>query len=764
MSTTSPKSGGGWVPSTTVSSSQERAGRSRPYRPTPVIESAGHALGHARVLTNQLVSLANRRVERPFAVGQDGFVAVDDAGSIAGGRLPGAQIRNVPFVASRLDPLLKMTARGQPCEATLTLPTGETVEARTDGRGRFVLAADMLEGNLGDLDPARGGVAEIGIVAPKAAPVTSQLLALPRDYDGPIFVSDIDDTLRHTSYADVARGVTQEPIPGAQALLAEVAELGVPIVYLSAAAERIRAHNREFLAQLPPGVLLDNATARPVDALPNNGFRARRQSNYKSSTLAELQQVFPNAKLFGLGDDKYGDAMAYTRAGAVAYIRDVASHDANLPANFEGTRVTAYTPEFREQVKRDLSGAIATSRSCGGTPCEENKAELRSKMLDRLTGTQVLPGNKVDLLRGPDEAFEAIVDTIDSAEETLYYETFEFKPGEEAAEKIADRLLAAHERGVKVRVVADALGSKEFPWSSNPTVDRLRLAGVEVLSYNPIYGIDALINLHRDHRKVVVADRKTAMVGGMNTGDKYMGGPEIEHRYHDAFSRIQGPAVGEIAEQFLCTWDAAGGSEVPASEVNAPVPPAPEGENDELGVRIITHVPGRDQNIRAAYLALIDSATQRINIENDFPMADDVVDSLCAAARRGVEVRYLVGKNDGPISQAALKNLPRLLDAGVRVFVYPEPIHSKFLSVDGQVCTIGSSNFDNVALERNREIIAVVEDPEFTRYFDERLMDQDFVGNEAGEKTVELTRDLEGLRWRVNTSRAVMSLIPNSYE
>src|SRR5690606_5582506 len=138
----------------------------------------------------------------------------------------------------------------------------------------------------------------------------------------------------------------------------EVAAMGIPIVYLSAGPQNIRSHNREFLAQLPEGVLLDNPKMTPVDALPKNGLRARRQGNFKSGTLGELQQTFPNAKLFGLGDDKYGDARAYTRAGATAYIRDVASHDANLPANFDGTKVADYSAEFREQVTSDLRAAL----------------------------------------------------------------------------------------------------------------------------------------------------------------------------------------------------------------------------------------------------------------------------------------------------------------------------------------------------------------------------------------------------------------------
>ena len=60
-----------------------------------------------------------------------------------------------------------------------------------------------------------------------------------------------------------------------------------------------------------------------------------------------------------MGDDTYGDAIAYTNDGVTAYIHDVYPGDANIPPNFKGTLTPNYTPEFRAKVCADWDAAIS---------------------------------------------------------------------------------------------------------------------------------------------------------------------------------------------------------------------------------------------------------------------------------------------------------------------------------------------------------------------------------------------------------------------
>lgn len=366
-------------------------------------------------------------------------------------------------------------------------------------------------------------------------------------------------------------------------------------------------------------------------------------------------------------------------------------------------------------------------------------AEL-SRVLDRNTNSTLTRGNQVKVMVDGENALPTILSSIDSAQKSICYETYEFDKSGTTVDQVVAHLIAAKQRGVEVRVSADAIGGREFLVSHNAELDKLRAAGIPVQLYNPITSPGALVDVHRDHRKSIIIDGQTAFVGGMNTGDRYLGGPDVPRRLHDVFTQIQGPAVADVTRNFLDTWKAEGGGAIdPASLMG---PPAAKVAGNAVALRVIEHTPGQDANIRAAYLALINHATTSINIENSYPMSEDLVSALCAAAQRGVQVRYINGTGQGVLGADARNNFSKLLDAGVHVYLYPTPIHTKSMSVDGTFCTVGSSNVDNVALTRNREIITLAEDPAYTRAYDAQLFDKDVVGTADGKKTVELKRPL----------------------
>lgn len=303
-----------------------------------------------------------RRLEQSALDGRDGFVALDGALRPVGGDAGGVFLRSEVFGGLLPRGLATITGFGDGGEkVTYQLGAARVAGGRTSSAGQETLSLDELSQlPLSGLHPRRGGVVSIAVEA-DGATATQRVLALPRDYDGPIFVSDIDDTLRETQVTDIVKGTTQEPIPGAKELLEEVAARGVPVVYLSAGPSRIASLNDEFLAQLPPGVLLARSSLAPSDLDLRNRSQARTQGDFKTARLAELRAAFPKAQLIGLGDDKYGDAIAYTRAGATAFIRDVRPGDDNLPAGFAGTQTRAYDAAFRARVLAAVDGAIGTS-------------------------------------------------------------------------------------------------------------------------------------------------------------------------------------------------------------------------------------------------------------------------------------------------------------------------------------------------------------------------------------------------------------------
>src|SRR5215204_2509592 len=86
------------------------------------------------------------------------------------------------------------------------------------------------------------------------------------------------------------------------------------------------------------------------------------------------------------------------------------------------------------------------------------------------------------LLRTGDEALESMLEAIDKARESIRLETYIYHVGA-TGERFRAALVHACERGVKVRVLVDALGSFSLP---DTFWEPLREAGAQCLWFNPI--------------------------------------------------------------------------------------------------------------------------------------------------------------------------------------------------------------------------------------------------------------------------------------
>lgn len=114
-------------------------------------------------------------------------------------------------------------------------------------------------------------------------------------------------------------------------------------------------------------------------------------------------------------------------------------------------------------------------------------------------------------------------------------------------------------------------------------------------------------------------------------------------------------------------------------------------------------------NSRADLLALIGSARQTIQIEDEEFYDQPSEDALIAAARRGVTVDVTLPA--GATGESA--DIARLVQGGVHVRLLTAPyLHAKLLIVDGGVAFVGSQNFSSTSLDQNREVGIVLADPQ----------------------------------------------------
>ncbi|MGB0768680.1 MAG: phospholipase D-like domain-containing protein, partial [Phycisphaeraceae bacterium] len=170
-------------------------------------------------------------------------------------------------------------------------------------------------------------------------------------------------------------------------------------------------------------------------------------------------------------------------------------------------------------------------------------------------GFPLLGGSSVELLPDADAIFARLVRDIDEAERTVHLAYYIWWNGGRV-EGVIEALLRARQRGVTCRVLADAVGSKQFLRSG--VCRRLRASGVEVVEVLPV-GVWRMLFRRQDlrnHRKIAVIDGEIGYTGSMNMADPKTFKHEVGvGQWLDAMVRVTGPAVQALGLVFLSDFD-----------------------------------------------------------------------------------------------------------------------------------------------------------------------------------------------------------------
>ncbi len=325
-----------------------------------------------------------------------------------------------------------------------------------------------------------------------------------------------------------------------------------------------------------------------------------------------------------------------------------------------------------------------------------------------LTGKAVSGGNAVHPLYNGDEAYEAMLQAIEEAEDYVYLETYIFNGGETGAQFV-EALARAANRGVDVRLLVDGLG-EYYSWSRPWRV--LASKGVRVARFLPLrlFPPNFFINL-RNHRKVLVADGR-GFTGGMNIADYHVQ-KQASFSVQDVHFYCSGPIVTQLREAFLLDWG--------FCTNNYTVLPRSEEEMcGDILCRIVLDGPGSGSDpLHELLFAAIAAAKESVCIMTPYFLpTHEVVSALQAAALRGVRVQVILpAKNNiRMVHWASFHLLPALIQSGVRIFFQPPPFaHTKLFIVDEYYTQIGSANFDARSLRLNFELNVECFDSSFTR-------------------------------------------------
>jgi cardiolipin synthase len=353
---------------------------------------------------------------------------------------------------------------------------------------------------------------------------------------------------------------------------------------------------------------------------------------------------------------------------------------------------------------------------------------------EALTGAPISVGDDVKLLINGDAIFPAFLETIEQAERTINLLTYVYWRGD-IATKVADALCRKAEEGVEVNVLLDAIGTAKM---ERGVVKRMRDCGVRVARFRPLkpYAIRRANN--RTHRKILVADGRVGMIGGVGIADEWTGDAQDPDHWRDTHVRIRGPVVRGLQGAFADNWLEATGEVLTGSAYLPDLEPIDGGGPMQV-VRSAAGVG--DTDVEALYFLAIASARESLDLTAAyFAPRPAFVEALKEAAQRGAEVRILVPGphiDKGFVRVAGRATYDELLDAGVRIWEYqPTMLHAKTLVIDGVWSSVGSINFDNRSFQLHDEATLAVQSERFTELLTEQF-----------ERDLENSAQIEPERW-----------------
>ncbi|HEY9101851.1 cardiolipin synthase [Chitinimonas sp.] len=355
---------------------------------------------------------------------------------------------------------------------------------------------------------------------------------------------------------------------------------------------------------------------------------------------------------------------------------------------------------------------------------ERLRQEQRNDILDRhlafesaLLDKPIVTGNRLKLLQDGPATYQAMFTAIEAAREHINLETYIFDD-DEIGRQFAELLRKKQRQGVQINLIYDSAGSLETP---SVFFEQLRAAGMRVLEFNPLNPLQArgkwLLN-NRDHRKLLVVDGRIAFVGGINISKVYSRGSRpFKHHgtdggksppWRDTHMQIEGPVVRDFQQSFLDTWQAQSGQPLAGGGYF----PTLAKRGEELVRAIASRYDDPYSQVYLSLISAISHAEKQVYLTYAYFVPDpQLLQVLCAAARRGVDVRLILpGTTDTWMTlNAGRAHYQALLDAGVKLYERQDALlHAKTAVVDGVWSSLGSTNLDWRSFLHNNELNAEV--------------------------------------------------------
>ncbi|HEY7557915.1 MAG TPA: cardiolipin synthase [Candidatus Binatia bacterium] len=333
--------------------------------------------------------------------------------------------------------------------------------------------------------------------------------------------------------------------------------------------------------------------------------------------------------------------------------------------------------------------------------------------------------NRVEIQQDGAKFYPSLIEDIKAAQRSIHLQYFIWAV-DPFTNRLKQILIEKAGAGIEVRLLYDPIGSQAHV--GRRYVRNMLAAGIRMAPTAPPYQLHTIS--YRNHRKITVIDGAIGYTGGMNIGQEQLDGGEGFDYWRDTQVRVVGESAAVLQAVFMVDWYNA----VRENLFYAKYFPddATDRAEGDVPVQILTSGPDSQwAAIRQLYAFMIVSAQRHVYIQSPFFIPDaTLAEALRTAALSGITIKVMVSArpsgNRLP-DWAGNTYIEEIVSAGVRVFLYEKGyLHAKTISIDSEICSIGSANIDIRSFSINYELNAV--------FYSERI---------AKELESDFERDLE---------------------
>jgi len=340
--------------------------------------------------------------------------------------------------------------------------------------------------------------------------------------------------------------------------------------------------------------------------------------------------------------------------------------------------------------------------------------DLRAEKLNMKIEQTLSSGEKITLLTSGTPFFDALEKLIDDTKEEIHFQVYIFEM-DETGTRVANAFLRAALRGVKIFLLIDSFGSGNFPEEIQL---QLQKAGVEIKRYGPLIKGGRFHIARRLHRKVMVFDRKIAVVAGLNISNNYNDVGK-KKAWLDFAAMVEGNVVDKLYSICLQRW-------IKKPLRNLPLKKITGGRKNSYS---LIHVRQNDwlrrlNEAHASYSREIKNAKHSLFIVGGYFLPGGRVRKMLKrAVERGVNIKVILAdESDVALQRNAVQYLYQwMLRHHIEIYEYfPSNVHGKVLVADNKMTLIGSYDLNNLSTFTNIELnLDIPNEPLATAFHDE---------------------------------------------